>query len=202
MRKSDLRRNHDPLDAAIDRYEAFMRKVIAAKKVIGNAQEKRDLAESVLLRLCANWERFIDEHLVDCVNRDSSQLCDFFGVSVPNHPSKHLCQALLFGDSYRDFRSFGDLKGFSKRVLPEASNPFLQISKAHAARIDEVYRIRNYLSHYSDRAKRSLRAMYKEKYGMTRFLEPGQFLLAYDGRRLWQYFDGFRGASSDMKGWY
>ena len=55
-------------------------------------------------------------------------LTDFFGVSIPKHPSKDLCQALLFGDAYRDFQSFGTLKGFSKKVLPKASNPFLAVA--------------------------------------------------------------------------
>ncbi len=42
----------------------------------------------------------------------------------------------------------------------------------------------------------------KNKYDMDRFLEPGQFLLAYNSQRLWAYFDAFEGASSDMKAWY
>jgi hypothetical protein len=44
--------------------------------------------------------------------------------------------------------------------------------------------------------------MYKTKYDMTRFLEPGQFLLAYSSSRLKAYFAAFEGASSDMKAWY
>lgn len=202
MRKSDLKKNHAHFDDAVARYRTFMDKVINAQRVIGTAQEKRDLAESVLLRLCANWEYFVDEHLVDCLNCDPGRLTDFFGVPVPRHPSKNLCHALLFGDSYRDFRSFGDLKGFTKRILPDASNPFLVISKGHGWKVDEVYKIRNYLSHYSAKAKRALHQMYKTRYKKSRFLEPGQFLLAYKAERLWSYFDAFKGASADMKSWY
>ena len=44
--------------------------------------------------------------------------------------------------------------------------------------------------------------LYKNKYDMDRFLEPGQFLLAYNSRRLWAYFDAFEGASNDMKASY
>lgn len=201
MRKSDLRHNHGPFDEALGRYRTFMQKVIDAQRVVSTAVEKRDLAESVLLRLCAQWEAFVDEHLVDCVNRDHSNLNTFFGATIPKHPSKDLCQALLYGDTYRDFKSFGDLKGFSKKVLPEASNPFLTVSAANAGKIDEAYKIRNYLSHYSEKARRSLMAMYKTEYNMDRFLEPGQFLLAYNARRLWAYFDAFEGASAQMKAW-
>lgn len=201
MRKSDLKKNHVPFDAAIVRYRDFMGKIIADKSVIASAQEKRDVAESVVLRLCAHWERFIDEHLVDCINCDSTKLSTYFSVTIPRHPSWDLCHALIIGAGYTDFRNFDDLKQLSKRLLPKASNPFLVVTKVQANRIDEVYRIRNYLSHYSKKARQSLMALYKLEYGMTRFLEPGQFLLGYKARRLRTYFDAFSGASASMLTW-
>ena len=201
MRKADLKKNHEPFDAALVRYRSFMRKVLAAKHVVGTAQEKRDLAESVMLRLCAHWESFLDEHLVDCVNVDHSRLSEYFGSAIPPNPSKALCQVLLFGASYRDFRSFGDLKGYSKKILPDQSNPFLAVTSAQFRKIDEAYKIRNYLSHYSATGRRALIRVYRQDYGMERFFEPGQFLLAYDARRLWVYFDAFSAASAAMRAW-
>lgn len=201
MRKSDLLSNHTPYEASLARYRLFMEKAFTAQRVIRTATEKKDLAESVLLRLCANWEKFVDEHLVDCVNCDHSKLSEYLGVSVPRHPPKHLCEALIFGGGYKDFRSFGDLKGFSRKILPKDSNPFLAISKSRGKRIDEAYKIRNYLAHYSSAAKRALKYMYKKEYDINRFVEPGRFLFAYDGRRMWRYFDTFEGASTDMKDW-
>lgn len=189
MRKSDLKKNHLPFDKAVARYRAFMDKIFNAQRVISTPEEKRDIAESVLLRLCANWERFVDEHLVDCVNRDHTQLSKHFSVSLPENPSWNLCHALIIGSSYKDFRSFGDLKGFSKKILPEDSNPFLQVSPNHTKKIDEVYTIRNYLSHYSAASSRALMHVYKSEYDMQRLLEPGQFMLAYNAQRLWAYFD-------------
>lgn len=202
MRKSDLQKNHEPFDAAVTRYRNFMQKIISAKHTVNSAQEKRDVVESVLLRLCANWESFIDAHLVDCVNCDSSKLSEYFSVAIPTNPDWGLCHALIFGNSYQDFKNFGDLKGFTKKVLPDNSNPFLQISRTHTEKIDEVYKIRNYLSHYSSVSRRALMKVYKEKYQMSRFLEPGYFVLGYSAMRLWQYFNAFEGASNDMKRWY
>lgn len=202
MRKSDLAKNHHAFDHAVDRYRSFMQKIVVARRVVSSAQEKRDMAESVVLRLCAHWESFVDEHLVDCINVDHSGLSEYFGVTIPPNPSKQLCHALLFGGSYRDFKSFGDLKGFSKRLLPDKSNPFLAITPNLARTMDEAYKIRNYLSHYSATARRSLMRVYREEYKMKRFLEPGQFLLAYDAKRLWTYFDAFHDASAAMEHWY
>jgi hypothetical protein len=202
MRKSNLLSNHDPFDRAIARYRSFTERVLSAQRVIRSQLEKRDLAESVLLRLCANWERFIDEHLIDCVNRDPSMLSDYLGVKVPVHPTRDLCHGLLFGGGFKDFKSFGDLKGFSKKVLPELSNPFLAVRSSRIRVLDNAFKIRNYLAHYSAASRRSLNRLYKGDFKLKRFVEPGQFLTAYDGKRLWAIFDGFEGASSDMKDWY
>ena len=202
MRKADLKQNHAAFDRALGRYRGFMARVIAAQRVIRTATEKQDVAESVLLRLCAHWERFVDEHLVDCVNVDHSKLNEFLGVTIPRNPSRNVCQAVLFGGGYRDFHSFGDVKGFTKKVLPGKSNPFLQVTATHIKKIDEVFKIRNYLAHYSAAARRVLDRLYKDQYKMQRFQEPGQFLLANGARRLWSYCDAFEGASTNMKDSY
>jgi len=202
LRKSDLKKNHGPFDEAVARYRGFIKKIIGAQRVVSTAEEKRDLAESVLLRLCAHWEGFIDSQLVGCVNRDHTQLREYFDVSIPENPSWALCHALIIGAKYTDFRSFGQLKGYSKKILPDKSNPFLQIAKAHTKKIDEVYKIRNYLSHYSTASRRALMRVYQTNYRMQRFLEPGQFLLACGAKRLWGYFDAFEGASKNMKASY
>jgi hypothetical protein len=201
VRKADLKKNHDPFDQAVGRYRGFMERIVDAQRVIRTKTEKQDLPESVLLRVCAHWERFVDEHLVDCVNVDHSQLDEFLGVSIPRHPSRNVCQAVLFGGGYRDFRSFGDLKGFAKKVLPDASNPFLEVTTTDTRKIDEVFKIRNYLAHYSAAARRALDRVYKDQYNMRRFQEPGRFLLAANGKRLWSYFDAFENASEKMKAW-
>ena len=61
---------------------------------------------------------------------------------------------------------------------------------------------KNHVSHYSESSRRALMHVYKTEYKMQRFLEPGQFMLAYGAKRLWAYFDAFEGASNDMKAWY
>ena len=45
----------------------------------------------------------------------------------------------------------GELVGFSKKLLPKESNPFLKITQGQKKKIDEFYKIRNYLAHYSGR---------------------------------------------------
>jgi hypothetical protein len=201
MRKADLIARHEGFKNDVGWYRDFLCRVISAQRVLSAVEDKREVAEMIVLRLCAHWEYYLDELLVAAINRDHSQLSEYFGVTIPAHPSKELCQALLFGDGYKDFPSFGALKGFSKKILPEVSNPFLSISPGNWRRIDEVYAIRNYLSHYSAKARRTLFGMYKKNHDMSRFLEPGQFLLAYEASRFHKFIDAFEGAADQMKTW-
>lgn len=92
--------NHRAIDDALARYRIFLDKILVAKRVVSSVEEKRDLAESIILRICAHWERFVDEHIVDYVNVDHSKLNDYFGLRLPSNPSRSLCQALIIGDKY------------------------------------------------------------------------------------------------------
>lgn len=103
--------------------------------------------------------------------------------------------AMLLGLGYLDFRSIGKIKKIGHDVLVDAHNPFKRIPQSAGIKIDEFYKIRNYVAHYSSLSKRSLMKIYKEKYGMQRFREPGNFLIAQDREsrqiRFSNYIDAF-----------
>jgi len=199
MRKADLRKNHKWFEAVIRRYEDSMNRLLSAKRVV-RQQDKKDIAEATLLKLCAYWESFVDHELLDCVNIDSSKLRDHLDARLPRNLNRELCRAILFGDGYLDFKSVGALKGYAKKILPKKTNPFRLIDDPSSRKIDEFFIIRNYLSHYSFAAKRSLTRMYRKNYKMRYFREPGTFLFARNGKRLVTYIESLKKASRQMEG--
>lgn len=121
-------------------------------------------------------------------------------LKLPKHLTKDLCEAILVGPGYLDFKSVSDIKNFAKKVLPKDVNPFRLIrANPTAKRIDELYVMRNYLSHYSGKSRRALYRMYQHSWGLKNFRQPGDFLIAYSGKRLFQYIDAFTGASKQMR---
>jgi len=197
MRKADLKKNHAWFEEKLAYYDDFFARTINAKQVL-NTSDKREIAESSLLRLCAYWEAFVGEELVDCVNIDGSKLGEFVGTQLPQQLSLAMCEAILFRERYLDFRSVGEIKGFAKKVLPDKVNPFAKIPKHAEEKIDEAFVIRNYLSHQSKAARRRLSEMYRAKYQRRRFAEPGGFLLAKNSKRLVEYVGSFFVASKEM----
>jgi len=198
MRKADLRKNHEAFEEVLRRYGDFLGRMLGARRVVRAAEDKREITESALLRICAYWESLVVAEFVDCLNIDSSRLAEHLGVVLPKHLSLSLCEAILLRDGYFDFRSVGDLKSRAKKMLPDHVDPFAKISNAVAREIDEVFVIRNYLAHRSKAARRSLERMYSSAYGFERFREPGAFLLANGYERLKQYVGAFLQASQQM----
>jgi hypothetical protein len=185
----------------MDWYIDFLARTLEAQRVIRTKVDKTEILESSIIRICALWEAFVEDELIDCLNLDSSKFSEYLKLDLPKHLSRSLCEAILIGSRYLDFKSVGDIKGFANKVLPDDVNPFRLIkTNPTAKRIDEVYVMRNYLSHYSSKAKRALRQMYKKSYNLERFREPGDFLLSYAGNRLVPYIEAFLDASKQMRG--
>ena len=200
MNKADLRKGHNDLENSLARLARFASRVLEAKRVVGSAEDKRELMEAFLLRACSRWEGFVEEQLVVCVNRHPGRLAEFLEAEIPPHPSKSLCRVLLFGPGYRNAKKCSDLKGFAKKVLPVGNNPFDKITPSDARRIDEAFEVRNFLSHRSQHSRRALLKIYQQNYSLKNFREPGQFLAADGGKRLLAFIEAFRSASRSMSG--
>ena len=198
MRKADLRKNHSQFERKVTAYWERMRRLLKRSRGV-RKEDKKDVAESVIVHLCALWEQFVDMELVDCLNLRSSVFAEHLGAKLPKHLDMGLCHALLIGAGYLDFRSIGDLKGYTKKILAESSNPFLLITGSTGKRIDEAFKMRNYLVHYSSAAKRALLRIYKGSHGSKQFRRPGNFLLAGGLRHLESYVNAFVKASSEMR---
>ncbi|MBM4433063.1 MAG: hypothetical protein FJ025_03600 [Chloroflexi bacterium] len=158
----------------------FLMKVEKTRKVIKSVYEKRNVFEAYVFRICANWEILVEDLLIDCLNKDTTRYADFTGYKIPTHISREMCCAIILGISYLDFKSTHNLKDVSKKILVPACNPFTEIPRANGAKIGDFFAFRNYLAHYSDAAKRALEKIYKNKYNLAKFREPGDFLLAKD----------------------
>jgi len=198
VRKADLRKNHISFEGSVRRYEDFSNRLLSAQRVV-RKQDKKEIAEATLLKLCALWESFVDHELLDCLNINSTKLSQYLDVKLPRNLNRKLCQAILFREGYLDFKNVGSLKGFAKNILPPDANPFRNIDNPTAAKIDEMFVIRNYLSHRSFAAKRSLTKMYWKNYRMRHFREPGTFLNASNAKRLVGYVQSLKRASKQME---
>ena len=200
MRKADIAKNHDDFEQDMDWYIDFLDRMLRAKRVV-QYDDKLEILESLVVRICAIWEAFVEEEMIDCLNIDCNQCKEELQLRLPKHMTKDLCEAILVGSGYLNFRHVDDIKKLAKQMLPDGVNPFKLIrANPTAKRINEFYTMRNYLSHYSGKSRRVLQKMYEDSWQLRKFYTPGEFLLAYSGKRLIQYIDAFLDASKQMRG--
>ena len=173
MKKSSTDKTLDTFEEWMHLYIEFLAKVVRAKQVVKHPFEKREVIEAFVLRIAAVWEILAEELMIDCLNRDSSQLGKHLDLTLDKDLPRPVCRAIVAGLNYFDFKSTGDLKKKAKRILAPSHNPFKAISKGNGQRIDEFFALRNYLAHYSQQSRRSVKRLYTENHGLTRFREPG-----------------------------
>lgn len=195
MRKASLKRTllDFQMNMGWDIY--LLTKIEKAKRIIGSLDEKRSVFEVFVFRICANWEILVEDLLIDCLNKDTSQYSEYTGFQIRRNMSRDECKAIIMGTGYLDFKGISDLKKNAKKILIPNYNPFKRIPHINGMKIDEFFSMRNYLAHYSDAAKRSLRNIYETQYGLHTFRQPGEFLLAKDKTdnisRMDVYIDNF-----------
>jgi len=199
MRKADLAKNHDEFENDMHWYIDFLGRMLLAQRVV-KYDDKIEILESLVIRICAIWEAFIEGEMIDCLNIDCSKCREELQLRLPPHMTRDLCEAVLVGQGYLNLRSVDDIKGLAKRILPDDVNPFRLIrANPTARRINEFYTMRNYLSHYSGKSKRQLQKMCEDYWDLKKFRQPGDFLIAYSGKRLIQYIEAFLDASEQMR---
>ncbi|MBL7153566.1 MAG: hypothetical protein ISS79_07595 [Phycisphaerae bacterium] len=174
MRKPSVEFIFDRFFGQINWYTNLLVKVTETESLELDALEKREIFEAFVLKIYVAWEVLVEDVVVECLCRDSSQYAEHKTVTLPKKMTRNLCRCLISGLGYFDFRDTGDLKGWATKILADRQNPFKDVLPDK--KIDEFYIIRNYLAHYSDASKQSLTRMYRRNYDLS-FRGPGDFLL-------------------------
>ncbi|MBI4810767.1 MAG: hypothetical protein HY800_04880 [Ignavibacteriales bacterium] len=161
--------------------------------------EKKFLIEALLLRGCALWESFLERELVILVSLDTSRFIKEFGLIDKIRYDESLIRAILFSGMYRDFHDLDRSVSFYRKVVIDRYYPFTKLTRGQRSKLEFTYKIRNYLSHYSEYSKKKLTIEYKKQYRYRRFIELGEFLLKAKGRHFENLAHNFKLMSILMK---
>lgn len=195
--------NHNSLENDIEQIIKYGLEIIdrnSKKAKVFTTYEKRIIIEGLLLRACARWESFLEIEVVSLVNMDKNKLLDELDLPTNSVVNQRVIKAILFSTSYKDFHDLERSKGFYRRFIADNYNLFDKISKEQINKSRMVYKLRNYLSHYSEFAKKKLEQEYKQTYGYSVFMTPGRFLVSKSGEHFETLVHNFSLISSTMKG--
>ncbi len=201
MRKSSFDKNHAEFESWIRTYGDLLERIIEAKRIVHNKDEKMEIVEAFVLRCAARWEVLVEQDTLTSLNRDSSKYAATLGLRLKKHPSLAECKAMLYGHRYFEFGNTDGIRGFAKSYLVPKFNPFGAITRQDRKRIDDFLLMRNFLAHHSDFSKRRYYDLMSKTYGYQRIPKPGAFLMAttQSGYRRWiSFFLTFLRASESM----
>lgn len=134
------------------------------------------LEESYLIKVVAEWESFTHNIIAYCIAIDTTAMSKHLELNLPKKISFDNAYSILNGLQYKTITSSNELKSLTRKILTDQYNPFLQFEKSTLNSIDDLYSLRNYIAHKSQRARERLLTMYRNRYAKISFVEPGYFL--------------------------
>jgi hypothetical protein len=163
----------------------------------GNPRRKgwarQRLCEAILVLAYSHWERFVERLFCAHLSQEISQLGRHFGLSIEGRVTGPMAEALIAGERYFDFKSYGDLKDRAKKLL--VRHRFAKAKDADRKAIDEMIALRNQILHRSRHSLRQLKAH------VERRIDPGTHLAAKKGgiTRLRIYLLAFKSISKAIR---
>lgn len=110
-----------------------------------------------VIRLYREFEGLMLSALVGAINNDTSTLEKTTGVSFPQHLTDEVCEFLITGTGYFDFKGRSGLIKTLKRLVPDDHYLVTTVKKAaYTSALDQLSALRNFAAHESYPSKRAV----------------------------------------------
>ena len=167
MRKKSIEKAAGTFSDSVDEILEFTKEALSAKyksvkklsdKKLSNAKYTDLCFDLAIIRLYREFENFMLHCLIALINNDSSTLSERQAIDFPRHMNVKVCEYLIRGDGYFDFRGRDGLIKKIKQFVPSAPEHwFLEIVKKceYKDSLNQLIALRNFAAHNSPRAKKS-----------------------------------------------
>jgi hypothetical protein len=112
------------------------------------------LHDYAIIRVYREFEALVLQALVGSLNNDTSTISSVLGIKFPKHLTDEVCEFLVTGGGYFDFKGRDGLIKILKGYVPDTHYLVVAVSR-QAARphIERLCALRNYAAHGSDSAR-------------------------------------------------
>ena len=151
MRKKSIKKAAEAFSVAVDDTLSFIDEL--EQKTV-SAKARSWAYEYAIIRLYRDFETLMLESIVAGINNDTSVLSSKTGIKFPKHLTDEVCEYIVTGDGYFDFRGRDGLIKTLKSFL--ADNHFLVVAVKDTKYKDALERLsalRNYAAHDSPQSK-------------------------------------------------
>ncbi len=110
--------------------------------------------EYAIIRLYREFENLMLEALTGAINNDTTTISKTAGIAFPKHLTDEICEYLIIGNGYFDFKGRNGLIRTLKKYVPEDHYLVDIIKKAkYKNALEQLSALRNYAAHDSYQSK-------------------------------------------------
>lgn len=151
MRKKSVKKANENLASELARIDQFL----AATAGL-NAQVVEWAHDHAIIRLYRAFEDFVLYVLVCAVNNDTAQISEVTGINFPKHLNDEVCEFIIAGDGYFDFKGRDGLIKTVKRFVKEDHYLVTAIKNTkYKEPLERLSALRNFAAHDSAHSKKS-----------------------------------------------
>lgn len=167
-RKKSVRKAADSFKDEIEKVREFINAVSFTSSPETFQSWTHDFA---LIRLYRSFQVLMLEALVGAINNDTATLSNRLGITFPKHLTDEVCEYLITGGGYFDFKGYDGLCQTIKEFVPK-NHYLLTIIPKHKDVIQVLSGLRNFAAHDSTRARKAALAAAE----LERMSDPGSWL--------------------------
>ncbi|MCD0445910.1 hypothetical protein LO763_20065 [Glycomyces sp. A-F 0318] len=175
--KVQLGKHVEKLNKDLDDAEAFV-DAAAASDLRTHKQHMSYVYDAAILKAWVAFERFMLTCLTAAINHDSKAISVKIGIEFPVNLNKPVCEYLITGGGFFDFKGFGGLVDKTKKFLPNdhwlprTLKREKEGTSVYQGQIDRFAAVRNFAAHESPQSKKRFR----EVTGQERMPTAGSWL--------------------------
>ena len=160
-RKKSIKNSAQSFRAATDEICTFVTNVANGQ----SDQHVTWLYNYGIIRLYREFESLVLDALVGAINNDTATVSAGTSIQFPKHLTDEVCEFLIRGTGYFDFKGRSGLISTVKKFVPENHYLLTTIKKPiYRDALERLSALRNFAAHESDQSKRSaLRAIDRKR---------------------------------------
>ncbi|ANB03647.1 hypothetical protein [Ectothiorhodospira sp. BSL-9] len=152
-RKKSIKRCASEFVAKADELEAFL-----ASSAAGLSDKEQSWCHDyAIIRLYREFEQMMLSAIVGAINNDTATIAYSTGIDFPKHLTDEVCEYLVLGGGYFDFKGRDGLIKQLKKYVPDNHYLLTIVRQARYRQpLERLTALRNYAAHESAQSKRAV----------------------------------------------
>lgn len=152
-RKKSIKTSANDFMSKIDDLNSFLNTAISSM----SDEHKSWSHDYAIIRLYREFEQMMLAAIIGAINNNTETISAVTGINFPKHLNNEVCEYIVLGDRYFDFKGRDGLIKTLKKYVPEQHYLITIIRKSeYKDTLEKLSALRNYAAHESIQSKKAV----------------------------------------------